>query len=176
MSKIIISGEYPANIDEACKSICDLMTPIHRFSFNLSANLVNELSKKNITRAAFIRRFSKMCQKSNAVISISGNTIDIEGSASAIVEATKQVHEVEEIIQILQNIVSSTDMASMYKDFISGKKNGKLNKISKSTNTDIQLIEKERHILTISIVSESLSLRGSFDAFTQLQVCSSYRV
>lgn len=62
-----------------------------------------------------------------------------------------------------------TELASEYKDFITGKKNGKLNKIIKSTSVDLQLLEPNEAVIVLALRTNNLS--RAIDSFRQLMVC-----
>jgi hypothetical protein len=60
------------------------------------------------------------------------------------------------------------EMAAEYEEFITGKKNGKLNKISKSTGVQLDLFSPNQVIL--QLILTSAALEPVFDAFRQLKV------
>eukprot|EP00158_Paraphelidium_tribonemae_P006031 Partr_v1_DN27637_c1_g1_i1_m64743 putative High density lipoprotein binding protein len=167
MTEIVVSGLHANSVEAAFKSLVDLSTTIFQLNIILSSNLIPELSRLNIARGQFTKRFSNIALFSNAEISITASVISVFGDSSAIAKAGLAISEIDEIRQIISEIRIYTDLSASYKEFITGKKNGKITKITKSCSVAINFVEPSKHLLIIEIAGHTI--QTALDAFQQLK-------
>lgn len=164
--KMTIRGELDSCIENTIKEIVDLCTKFFYLRISLSNSLVTELSKQNVSKAAFVKRFSRMVQRTGCEINVVGSVIVLTGSADTVTEAGRMIKEVEDLQHLIKEVRFSVELASLYKDFITGKKNGKITKITKGAGVNITFDETMPHQLIMDIFSPVYG--KALDGFQQM--------
>lgn len=78
-----------------------------------------------------------VCANSDAEISFDKHSFNLTGSDDAVKAALSVMSEIKFIVQSQYQIRVKIELASEHKEFVSGKKNGKINKIMGSSNVQI---------------------------------------
>lgn len=119
--------------------------------------------------------FSPVAEKLSALgstlavdITISGHQLDVSGRANDLMAFGRLIQSSNFADMMIQDIHIEAQLASLYHEFITGKKNGKLNKIIKSCSVQLDLVEPSPFALLLQVRSPSLN--NAMEAYQQLIV------
>lgn len=116
------------------------------------------------------KRLMRMSAETQCAIRFSGNAIDVVGDMAGVMRFFESINNPTNVLsQLVNDITIYVEMSSEYKDFITGKKNGKINKIIKTANVRLDLTEELAH--SLHIVVNSPQVPRILEALSQLKVC-----
>jgi hypothetical protein len=146
----------------------------------LLGNLIDRISRasgftagSNTMVPALFLQLGKISQNHGVEINAMGGGMEIMGNAQAMLPAGHMVMELHELHQNIHEAHFQLEMSSEYRDFITGKKNGKLNKITKACGVTINLHEPETFDLVVEISCQVYS--KGLEAYLHLRVSKNLR-
>lgn len=130
---------------------------------NLTLNGGNDQFNRNEVPAKFARLTAQTCSE----ISMIGSTLEIMGDVRALIISGRVIKDNDVLLHNLREVTFSALLSQEYKDFITGKKNGKLNKITKSCGVNIDLQDRDENTLLVLITGGSYI--KTYEAFLQFK-------
>ena len=141
----------------------------------MSEQYTTHLSLRSRTAALdssvpFTAKLAALCRTSEADFHLSGNMLEIHGDSHALIEIGRKWMQPEnaDLAHQLQALQMGTELSVEYHEFITGKKNGKLNKIIKSCHVQLDLLEISPYSILLDM--RATSFPGLMSAFQQLRV------
>jgi hypothetical protein len=113
-------------------------------------------------------RLIAISRQTKCALRFTGVTLDAVGDVDGVLAALNLIKDAKEIQQYIGDVNTYLEMSSEYKDFITGKKNGKINKIIKTAGVNLTLNEDHAHTLVVQMGSAHCF--RVIDALTQLKV------
>lgn len=171
---ISIFSSFPILIEQALREIFELI-----FSYNICIlELENTPSNLNYKMDDFDSfeclpaKLRIISQRTDTQILCQGSQILVYGKESSIKNAFMYLKKLNIVISHLQGCSYVLERSSEIKEFICGKKDGKINKIIKETGIIIEMSNSENSLLTIKLSSHNINqleegllmLNGEFPA------------
>ncbi|KAK5998456.1 KH domain-containing protein [Cladobotryum mycophilum] len=102
-----------------------------------------------------------ICGNSDADVSFDKSSFTVTGSDDAVKSALMVISEIKFVIQSVYQIRVKIELANEHKEFVSGKKNGKINKIMGQSNVQIIFDGFNEYNFNIDVMA------GSYDSMKQ---------
>ncbi|KAF9901485.1 hypothetical protein BX616_002237, partial [Lobosporangium transversale] len=135
---LFVYGESRVNVERTIRTVMQLASQFHSGSINMLAAVRDSLL---ITQNALspIANISKLVsQASGAEVEFRNNSFLIFGSEIETRIAVQYLADVDFVKAMHSEIKFSVELANEHREFISGKKNGKINRIMKATGAKIK--------------------------------------
>lgn len=109
-----------------------------------------------------------ICANSDADVSFDRQSFTIMGSDEAVKEALAVIAQIKFAVLSAYQIRVRIELANEHKEFVSGKKNGKINKIMSSSNVQILFDNFGEYNFYIEVIAQNFdSLRQGLDMVEQ---------
>jgi hypothetical protein len=96
-----------------------------------------------------------ICANSDADVSFDRQTFSITGSDEAVKDALLVIAQIKFAVQTPYQIRARIELANEHKEFVSGKKNGKINKIMGQSSVQIMFDNFGEYNFNIEVISTS---------------------
>ncbi|KZS96150.1 cytoplasmic protein [Sistotremastrum niveocremeum HHB9708] len=161
-SMITVYGDHRVNIQRTIRSIMQLACQFYVASFwLLPINLNILMPSSNINHAQMPTILRRLVSQSGADIIFKNDCFEMNGLEPEVRTAVQLILELDMVKGFHHEIRFQSELANEYKEFISGKKNGKLNKIMQMTNVKIKFECFNDHNFLIDVSgSDSGALQG----------------
>ena len=156
---IFVYGGQQWLIKEASEAICQL---IHEYQF-CTLTLENSPETLQFTVEDFdafeslSAKLRIISQRTKSHISVQSGEIVVAGKEENVSSALEYLKKLKIVQNHLVSCKYEIEKSSEIKEFICGKKDGKINKIMKETGVEIELVGKDENFLKISLFCSSLS-------------------
>ncbi|GJJ08826.1 hypothetical protein Clacol_003045 [Clathrus columnatus] len=137
-SLITVFGENRIHIQRTLRSIMQLACGFYSASFWLLPIHYNVLMPTTINPQHMPVILKRVSMTSGSEIVFKGNCFEMHGLDTQVRAAASMVLELDIIKDFNHEMRFQTELANEHRDFISGKKNGKINKIMQITNVKIK--------------------------------------
>jgi hypothetical protein len=161
---ISVTGDNSSAIQNGIKDIFLLSSQLCQASISVSSTSDR---LKTIAQATSLHALNRICCQAGGTIVVKANTIDIYCEDAKVIMAIQSIVADFHLQGHINMIRLRMELFTDYKEFLSGKKNGKMNKIMKSAGVKIDFVES-RDCLTVEISSSALNQIA--EGFAQLQV------
>lgn len=143
-SYMTVYGERDAQVSLAIKKLTDLCGTLVLSHIKFSIDLSTRLDR---------RRLIEITEKTRCSIRFTGVALDLIGDMDGIIKGLKFIKDMPDLQHTISDVSVFVEISSDYKEFITGKKNGKINKIVKSSAVNIFFNEDVANSLVIQLSS-----------------------
>ncbi|KAJ6627168.1 hypothetical protein B0H10DRAFT_423110 [Mycena sp. CBHHK59/15] len=158
-SLITVYGDHRVNIQRTIRSIMQLACNYYVGSFWLLPIQFNALLPPATLNASQITNLLKQISiASGAEVVFKSMCFEMHGLEQEVRSAVNMVMELEMIQAFHHEIRFQIELANEHREFISGKKNGKINKIMQTTNVKIKFETFNDHNFLIDIAGPDVSV------------------
>ncbi|KAF8523068.1 cytoplasmic protein [Hysterangium stoloniferum] len=158
---IIVYGDSRIHIQRTIRSIMQLACQFYVATIWLLPIQYNVLMPSTINPAqmpAVLKRISGM---SGAEVVFKGNCFELYGMNQEVRTGIGMVLDLEMVKNFHHEVKVQTELANEHREFISGKKNGKINKIMQMTGVKIKFETLNEHNFIIDLIgSDGVALHG----------------
>lgn len=161
------SGAKNAIIDRALSEFMTIIGEMVAANLHLSSSVFVGPETPASAYPSLVQKLIKIGISSGADLISAGNTLEMTGDSLSMPLASRAVKDLEALHLRIQETHFQVEMSAEYKDFITGKKNGKLNKITKTCGVNLQVFEPYPYVLVLELSSRNYA--HTFEAFQQLQ-------
>ncbi|KAF9535578.1 cytoplasmic protein [Crepidotus variabilis] len=150
-SLITVYGDHRVNIQRTIRSIMQLACQFYVGSFWLLPVQYNALIPPALNTAAINALLKQISVASGAEIVFKSMCFEMHGLEHEVRNAVNMIMELDIIKAFHHEIRFQIELSNEHRDFISGKKNGKINKIMQTTNVKIKFETFNDHNFLIDI-------------------------
>ncbi|KAI2473076.1 hypothetical protein F4781DRAFT_261401 [Annulohypoxylon bovei var. microspora] len=148
---IRVQGVEGLHIERTMKEIMSLAGQFYFASWWIQQAGVSQLPGPQEIRSML----SDICANSDADISFDKMTFTINGSDDAVKQALGVLSQIKFVNQTQHQIRVKIELANEHKEFVSGKKNGKINKIMTQSNVQIIFDSFREYNFDIDVIAPS---------------------
>ncbi|KAH9908707.1 hypothetical protein F4778DRAFT_360313 [Xylariomycetidae sp. FL2044] len=146
-----VQGVEGLQIERTMKEIMSLAGQFYYGSWWIQQIIATQVPTPQSVRAIL----AEICAKSDADISFDKMTFTVTGSDDAVKEALRVLAQVDFVNQTQHQIRVKIELANEHKEFVSGKKNGKINKIMTQSNVQIIFDSFREYNFDIDVIAPS---------------------
>lgn len=150
INTIKVSGTELPFVNRAIRSISRIVCEIYVASLQLQVFEANNTPQNNNSPDPFLKLadnlqsyLGKISGQTNCEFILKGKILDLIGSQISVKKAYELVVELDVIKNLIRDTKFSLELGVEHKEFINGKKNGKINKIIKTCNCRIIFTEPQ---------------------------------
>ncbi|KAJ1558642.1 hypothetical protein HK096_008442, partial [Nowakowskiella sp. JEL0078] len=147
-----IMGVDRVYIERTARSLMILICEFYASSIHTEQNLLRVPQLNHI--------LGQICQESAAEVIVQMQTIEIYGPKIAVKSAFTRMVELDFVKASIGDTTFQVELAHEHKEFINGKKNGKINKITKSSNCKITFQENFNEFNMLIDIINSIPLKS----------------
>ncbi|TPX61251.1 hypothetical protein SpCBS45565_g07317 [Spizellomyces sp. 'palustris'] len=145
VNTLTISGDDRVYLERTCRALMHMVCDFYVAGLQLSAPPIPQATIaaacKSTTITHFIAALGRICQSSRAEVVVQKNFVEIYGLEAAVKSAYQHVADLDFIKGAIRDTKFQLELALEHREFINGKKNGKINKIIKASGCKITFQE-----------------------------------
>ncbi|KAL1923705.1 uncharacterized protein VTP21DRAFT_8685 [Calcarisporiella thermophila] len=173
-----VYGENRVNVERTIRMVMQLACQLYHAQFWVMSGSTSPPSFPGIlgfdptksfalSHTQVVSCVSQIAQASGAEVAFKCSCFEVFGTERAVRNAYQQINEMDLIKTYHQETKFQVELANEHLEFISGKKNGKINKIMKTSSAKISFASLNDYNFLIDITSPSLT--KAFDGLAMLQ-------
>jgi len=155
-NSFMVLGHDMTGIKRTIRMVMLLCSEFYLASINLSQPLINPVKTWTSDTAVPMpeglqTQLLAICSRSGAEIVVRGNFVEIFGLESHVKMAFDGISKLTSVRPFIKDNRFQLELAGEHREFINGKKNGKVNKITKTTNSRMLFNDLNTHNMAIEI-------------------------
>ncbi|KAL1916300.1 uncharacterized protein VTP21DRAFT_5917 [Calcarisporiella thermophila] len=180
-SVLTVFGENRVNVERAIRMVMQLACQLYHAQFWVFPAATApptpgfqpmtysqpQVSQTPFAHPQVLNLVSQMAQVTGAEVAFKGHCFEVFGSERAVRNAYQRITEMDIIQAYHQETKFQVELANEHQDFISGKKNGKINKIMKTTGVRITFVHLNEYNFLIDVTSSNFT--KALDGLSMLQ-------
>ncbi|KZW02016.1 hypothetical protein EXIGLDRAFT_637795 [Exidia glandulosa HHB12029] len=178
-SQITVYGDHRVNINRTLRQIMQLSCSFYVASFWLLPMAYNPLMPQtmNANLAQMPSILTRIANVSGAELVFKTSSFELHGLEAEVIAGINLIFELDIVKNFHHEIRFTLELANEHRDFISGKKNGKINKITQTTNAKVKFETLNDHNFLIELAgNDTGTLAGLYMLQEELPAEISFHV
>lgn len=178
-SQITVYGDNRVHINRTLRQVMNLSAGFYVASFWLLPTTYNPLMPQNMTNHLnqIPNILTRIANVSGAEIVFKSSSFELHGLEAEVVTGINLIFELDIVKNFHHEIRFTLELANEHRDFISGKKNGKINKIMQTTSAKVKFETLNDHNFLIELAgNDANTLHGLYMLREELPAEISFHV